>query len=191
MNTCPKIADYPYPALDPEADKLFKQARALQKQEEAKPFDDHDHNEIVKLYTLAVEKGHYKAMNNLALLYEVGYYIPEDGKMALALYKKMEALALPEGYINMADSYKRGLADLSSDDRKYKKYLKKAAETGHPRAQFLYAKTLYSPSPETMKEAKKWLDCALDQDYADAAFSLANYEENFGTEARALQYYSE
>jgi len=187
MNTCPKIADYTYPTAEPEVDKLFQKARALQKQEEAKPFEDHDHSEIVRLYTLAAEKSHWKAMNNLALLYEAGYYIPEDEKKALALFKKMEEMGIPEGYINLASAHEDGLAGLSTNPKQIKKYLIKAAEIGHPRAQFLYGKELLYP--ETIKEAKKWLDCALQQDYDDAAFYLAILEENDGAEDAALQYY--
>ena len=185
MNTCPKIADYTYPPLDPEADKIFKKARALQKQVE--PYKDGHHQEIVALYTQAANKGHYKAMNNLGILYGVGAFIPEDESQALALYKKMEKIGVPEGFINMASAYKDGLADISPNKKKYKAYLKKAAETGHPRGQFLYGELLYYPN--TIKDAKYWLDCALQQNYADAAFSLANYEKNFGTEAEAFQYY--
>ena len=90
MNTCPKISDYQYPIISPEAEEIFQKGRALQKIEEAKPFDEHDHSEIVRLYTEASKQGHWKAMNNLALLYKVGYFIPENEKLALELFQEME-----------------------------------------------------------------------------------------------------
>ena len=187
MNTCPKIADYHYPVLDPEGEALFQKARALQKQEEAKPFDEHDHKKVIELYTLAINKGHYKAMNNLGILYEVGYFIPEDESQALALFQKMEKIGVPEGFINMASVYKEGLANISPNKKKYKAYLKKAAETGHPRSQFLYGHELLYP--ETIDKGKYWLNCALDQGYADAAFYLADREVVAGRNSEAFQYY--
>ena len=84
MNTCPKIADYTYPPLDPEADKIFKKARALQKQVE--PYKDGHHQEIVALYTQAANKGYYKAMNNLGILYEVGAFIPTSTKFQIVIF---------------------------------------------------------------------------------------------------------
>ena len=187
MTTCPKISDYQYPIASQEAEKIFQKGRALQKTEEAKPFDEQDHAEIVRLYTQAAKLGHWKAMNNLALLYKVGYFIPENEKIALELFKEMERLKVPEGYINMAGAYQEGLAGLSRSKKKYKKYLKKAAETGHPRSQFLYADSI--DYLETEQEAMKWYRCALDQGYADAAFYLAIFEKTDGTEAKAFQYY--
>ncbi|RPU02540.1 hypothetical protein IPC927_12415 [Pseudomonas aeruginosa] len=59
--TCTKEQN---PPLDPEADLWFQQARTYEKQG-----NEANDAEMVRLYQQASERGHYKAINNLAILY--------------------------------------------------------------------------------------------------------------------------
>ncbi len=180
---CPKISDYHYPTTSDEVEALFQQARILQKQEKAKPFKEHDHSEIVRLYSLAASQGHWKAMNNLGVLYAVGYFIPQDKKKAKNLFKSMMDMGVPEGYINMA-KYASG--------RERRRYLQKAAEKGHPRSQYIYAISLYKTKQKSnIKIGEQWMQCAFENGYADAAFSLGVDAKSDGNHAQAYGYYKQ
>lgn len=180
---CPKMSDYHYPTASDKAETLFRQARTLQKQEEAKPFEEHDHSEVVRLYDLAASQGHWKAMNNLGVLYAVGYFIPQDKKKAKALFKSMMDMGVPEGYINMA-KYASG--------RERRKYLQKAAEKGHPRSQYIYAISLYKTKEKNnIKIGEQWMQCAFENGYPDAAFSLGVDAESDGNDVQAYDYYKQ
>ncbi|MFO2171356.1 hypothetical protein QOU18_29150, partial [Pseudomonas aeruginosa] len=54
--------------LDPQADAWYREAVALAKPDTLRPWD-----RIVDLYSKAVERGHWKAMHNLASLYRTGW----------------------------------------------------------------------------------------------------------------------
>ncbi|HCE4264807.1 TPA: sel1 repeat family protein, partial [Pseudomonas aeruginosa] len=60
---CVSEKDY-LPPLDLQADAWYREAVALAKPDTLRPWD-----QIVDLYSKAVERGHWKAMHNLANLY--------------------------------------------------------------------------------------------------------------------------
>jgi hypothetical protein len=71
--TCTHEADH-LPALDPNAEKLFRYARFLQKQEGPKDFDN-----IVRYYRIAAAHGHYKTNGNAQLLIRQGLVVSPEG----------------------------------------------------------------------------------------------------------------
>ncbi|MCE2592273.1 sel1 repeat family protein, partial [Pseudomonas aeruginosa] len=74
------------PPLDPQADAWYREAVALAKPDTLRPW-----GRIVDLYSKAVERGHWKAMHNLANLYRTGWPggVEKDTQKALDLYQKM------------------------------------------------------------------------------------------------------
>ncbi|MGV2770679.1 UNVERIFIED_CONTAM: hypothetical protein O1L33_16165, partial [Pseudomonas aeruginosa] len=69
------------PPLDPQADAWYREAAALAKPDTLRPW-----GRIVELYSKAVERGHWKAMHNLASLYRTGWPggVEKDTQKALA-----------------------------------------------------------------------------------------------------------
>ena len=83
---------------------MFQHARRLEKQEEAKPFKEQDYREVLHAYHIAANKGHWKAMNNLGILYDVGYVVPENRQKAKALFSSMVDLGVSEGCKRLANT---------------------------------------------------------------------------------------
>ncbi len=86
------------PPLDPQADAWYREAVALAKPDTLRPW-----GRIVDLYSKAVERGHWKAMHNLANLYRTGWPggVEKDTQKALDLYQKMIDLEVPQGFYDM------------------------------------------------------------------------------------------
>ena len=72
------------PKPDAEADQWFKTAHAYEKSGNEALFP-----EMVRLYEKAAERNHYKAMNNLAVIYAFGEGADQD--MGRALLAKVPA----------------------------------------------------------------------------------------------------
>ena len=174
--SCPKLDKSRYPKIDPEADALFQKAY---KADDVAPRVI-SQEEVVKLYQQAAEKGHWVAMNNLAVSYYQGYGIKQDEKKALYWYQQIEKFDIPEGYTNMATVYRKGIG-VKSDEKRAVAYMDKAAQLGDPDAQFMVGKYLYSPLGRK-PDAYKILHCAIEQGHRKAAFELAlhyDVDENF------------
>lgn len=180
--TCALEKDH-NPPLDAEADKYFQAARQLEKTNGWE-----DWPKIVELYNKAIEKNHWKAMNNLAIHYRKGEYargdkmdhqtgIKKDPAKALALYAKMVDLNVPMGYYNMAIAIGRGeVPNAKRTDGGL--YMMKAAELGYPMAQVAlgnyYAFGL--PRAEQRSDiAEQYFKCAGKQDNAEALIEVASF----------------
>ncbi|WP_082061143.1 tetratricopeptide repeat protein [Pseudomonas sp. MRSN 12121] len=158
------------PPLDQQADQWFQQARTLSRKRPA------DWSKVAELYQQAVEKGHWKAMHNLAELYLRGDGVAKDTNKAIDLYLKMIQLQVPLGYYDMSTMTKRGLGVVQSD-RTAMQFLIKSADMGGPQAQtrigYIY---IYEKNKDPI--GISYLKCAERQDYADAAYKLGTYYES-------------
>ncbi len=188
--TCVNEADH-LPALDPQGDRWFKQARDLQNASGEK-----DYNVIASLYRQAVEKNHYKAMINLQNLLYQGLADPVSGKAApeevIALAEKMMQLNIPAGYYAMGHYLEVGYG-VERDKAASLAYFRKSADMGSPEGQYVIGKLLltgqfedtdnpdpyrvkFKPNPAYRPEiGTAMLSCAANQGHGEAAGWLASW----------------
>ena len=182
------------PPLDQEAEQWFQQARALEKVNGWQ-----DWPQIINLYEKAIAKNHWKAMYNLAGLYRVGRWgpnqsvaVPEDINKMLGLYAKMMHLGVPLGYYSWAISIKKGyVTDANKTDAA--SYMQKAAELGNPLAQVSIGNYYSFSLPKGQQRddlADQYFKCAGAQDNPEAIMQVADfYKISRGNKALATFYY--
>ncbi|MDU4630556.1 MAG: tetratricopeptide repeat protein, partial [Pseudomonas aeruginosa] len=145
---------------------------------------------IVELYSKAVERGHWKAMHNLANLYRTGWPggVEKDTQKALDLYQKMIDLEVPQGFYDMGAMIgnRAGVKNPATDGLTF---LDKAASLGNPPALTELGK-LYIYVAKKKDLGLAYTHCAASQGYAPANYELGAYykivEHNF---PKALVYY--
>ncbi|MFV9490164.1 tetratricopeptide repeat protein [Pseudomonas aeruginosa] len=173
------------PPLDPQADAWYREAVALAKPDTLRPW-----GRIVDLYSKAVERGHWKAMHNLANLYRTGWPggVEKDTQKALDLYQKMIDLEVPQGFYDMGAMIgnRAGVKNPATDGLTF---LDKAASLGNPPALTELGK-LYIYVAKKKDLGLAYTHCAASQGYAPASYELGAYykivEHNF---PKALGYY--
>jgi TPR repeat protein len=194
--TCAYEADK-LPKLDPEADKLFKRARWLQKKNLIKK--DRSVNPVVeRLYRIAAAWGHDKANHNLAIMLMKGQstatdLITKPVELAEDLIKR----GIPQGYYDMGVLLDRGYG-VTRDPKAALVYFRKAADLGNPEAQYYVAEKLqhsaevYSVPWEVGNQMKR---CAAEQGHKDAAKYSGNdissevSHNRKGTYTEAVKYF--
>ncbi|MFO6373717.1 tetratricopeptide repeat protein, partial [Pseudomonas aeruginosa] len=173
------------PPLDPQADAWYREAVALAKPDALRPW-----GRIVDLYSKAVERGHWKAMHNLANLYRTGWPggVEKDTQKALDLYQNMIDLEVPQGFYDMGAMIgnRAGVMNPATDGLSF---LNKAASLGNPPALTELGK-LYIYVAKKKDLGLAYTHCAASQGYAPASYELGAYykivEHNF---PKALGYY--
>lgn len=171
------------PPLDPEADKYFKEAVALEKTNGWE-----DWPKIVHLYEKAIEKNHWKAMYNLAGHYKTGEYgrndevdhptaVKKDTDKMVALHYQMVKLEVPLGYYTFAMDINNGYVR-DADKKSAALYFGKAVELGYPLALVsrgnYYAFSL--PRGEQRYDiAEQYFKCAGKQDNTKALIEVADF----------------
>ncbi len=162
--------NHPEPPLDPEADKWFKEARRLEKLQ-GQP---RDYQLMAELYQKAVEKKHWKAMYNLSTFYDVGLGVEKSAEKSIALANDLIAMDVSAGYAAMGSLYSTGLG-VPKDMKKAESYFYEAAIRGHASIQTYLGDRLIFKHDGREEEGKHLLECALQQEYWEAANKLSAY----------------
>ena len=162
---CVRMADH-VPPLPPEADKIFKAARALEKRGDLTP---REKGQVFEGYKKAAEMGHWKAMNSLIACYRS---TSAGSEKALEVADKLIAMNIGSGW------YARHL--IYRDDES----LQKAADLGDPNAQY---KLGMSQDNDVL--GMRYLICAVRQGHGEAAYKIGTYLEMFGNSYMAVEYF--
>lgn len=195
------------PPLDPEADIWYQEALALDTPDLWK--DDRNWPRIIELYTKAAERKHWKAMNNLATLYQTGVWGLKDSKKilvernpnaAITLTEEAMRMGVPLAYAVMGNYYADGFI-VKKDPTAAWAFWQKAADMGSSFAQFTIGRSLNAVLEKDEPERERWsneviglkmLECAFAQGNGDAAEALGiEYDVIQKDKPRALHYFHE
>lgn len=183
--------DQHVPPVDPQAELWFQHALALDDSDVF--FERRDYRKIYQLYTQAAERGHWKAMLNLAALIGSSYPgVPEsDPEVAIRWVEKAMQLGVADAYDVMGAYHQRGLVKGGNATSAYA-FFQRAADMGSPSAlTFLGDKlggTYDAPGDfwGNRPIAIEMLQCAVAQGHGDAAYELGFYRQSgYSAEAKA------
>jgi TPR repeat protein len=170
--TCTHQADH-LPPLDPQADKLFRYARYLEKKEGAKDFND-----VARYYRIAAAYDHYKANQNLQSLLSQGLAdSPNAPTETVDLAMQLIKQGIPSGYYDIGHYLETGYG-LKPDADAALHYFRKAADLGNPEAQYYVGDKLL-PNENAPDIGRQMLACAADQGFGQAA-SLLGIDQKTG-----------
>ena len=172
---CTRMADR-LPPLPPEADKIFKAARALEKRGN---LTLREKGEVFNGYKKAAEMGHWKAMNNLIACY---MSTSAGSEKALEVSAQLIAMNVPRGWYVRSLLYRGISADLANE------YLHKAADLGDPDAQYALGYHYLYPEDRDIL-GLRYLVCAARQGHGQAAYEIGKYLEIFKNYYMAVEYY--
>ncbi len=182
---CKPLDKFLSPVLDKEAEKDFQQAFEM----ETPKGIPIDFKEVARLYQRAADKGHWKAMNNLSILYLRGLGVEQSEEQSVALDKMMAALNIPEGHMALGLSVDEGRGGLKGGREKALEHYAAAAKQGHPRAQTIVGKHLLYDLAKK-EQGLALMECALSQKYGEAAWELGAYYFK-KDDAKTVHYYRE
>ncbi|MGU2316349.1 tetratricopeptide repeat protein [Pseudomonas aeruginosa] len=162
------------PPVDPQADDWFLRARELERQN----IEAHD-AEMVRLYQMAADRGHYKAMLNLAGLYSRGTAVPRDESKAVDLVEQALKLNAPHAFYTMGVMLQQGIG-VRQDEAAALSYFRRAADLGNRYGQQAIGEAIRDafikqPEPEKGRGysiAIKMLECSLAQGLAESGYTL-------------------
>ena len=170
--------DQHVPPVDPQAELWFQQALALDNPDIY--YDKRDYPKIYQLYVQAADRGHWKAMLNLASLILSDYPgVPQhDPEAAIGWVEKAMQLGVADAYDMMGTYHQNGMIKGGDATSAYA-FFQRAADMGSPSAQtflgFKMSGSYDSPDGEFWGNATigmQMLQCALAQGYGDAAYEL-------------------
>jgi uncharacterized protein len=194
------------PPLDPQAEAWYQEAVVLDTPDLWK--DDRNWPRIIELYTKAAERKHWKAMTNLATLYQTGVWglkdanrvlVPRNSNAAMVLTEDGMRLGIPLAYAVMGNYYADGFV-VKHDASASWAFWQQAADMGSSYAQFTIGRSLLTSqdAPDRNRCANipiglKMLECAFAQGNGDAAAELGYFyrNDNYKDNARALHYLHE
>jgi TPR repeat protein len=158
------------PPLEPEAERMFLRAREIQR----RPYPSGvEREEAFNLYKQAAQRGHWRAMTNLAACYAEGYGTPHSITSADDVYNEMMKRGIPMGFYgkHLLTAQGRGVPQ---DNAEAMRLLHKAANLGSPQAQYKLGE-YYLFKEFRQRQGLAYHICALRQGYADSARIVGNY----------------
>lgn len=173
------------PPLHPEAERIFQQARTLQR----KPYlSDVEKEEVFKLYKKAADLGHWRAMSNLVGCYIDGYGTKPSVTTANDLLDRMMEKGIPMGFYGKHLLVGQGRGVIEDEDEA-DRLLHKAADLGNPQAQYKLGEYYIYPESRD-RQGLEYHICAARQGYAQSVHAIGAYlaiiDENY---LMAAEYY--
>lgn len=167
------------PPFDQESDLWFQRARALEKAD-----DENNDDEMIRLYQQASQRGHYKAMLNLAILYAHGRSVKVNRSKAVDLVEKAMKMQSAHAFYLMGIMLEQGVG-VKTDKIAALSYFRKSADMGNKYGQFATGEAIrdavIKEDESTRKRgyeiAVQMLDCSLSQGYVDAGYTLGLHYE--------------
>jgi hypothetical protein len=157
------------PAAIADSDVVFKYARWLQKNNQLKQ-DPATDVQVGRLYRIAAENGHVKAVINLQNDSLRGKYSIRSHEH-LRFSQALIDADVATGYYFVSLFLKSGIADLKQDTEMSLRYLRKAADEGSAQAQYEIGDAL-APSSRAPDVARLMRRCAAEQGHGRAARAL-------------------
>ena len=169
------------PPFDVESDVWFQRARALEKAD-----DENNDAEMIRLYQQASERGHYKAMLNLAILYAHGRSIKTNRRKAVDLVEKAMKMQSAHAYYLMGIMLEQGVG-VKPDKIAALSYFRKSADMGNKYGQYATGEAIRDAvvkEEESIRQrgyaiAVQMLECSLSQGYVEAAYLLGRHYRTF------------
>lgn len=167
------------PPMDPQAELWFQQALALDDPDLY--YQKRDYAKIYQLYVQAAERGHWKAMLNIATLIRSNNPgVPEhDPEVAIEWIERAMKLGVPDAYDMMGVYHQNGLIK-GGDATTAFAFFQRAADMGSPSAMAFLGEKLDATYDDSDGEfwgnlpvATQMLECAVAQGYGDAAEELS------------------
>jgi len=184
--TCIHEADV-LPPRDPEADKLYRHARWLYKNNRLKE-DPAKYPEMERLLRIATAWGHDKANLELRLMISRGRALSNDPvKESLDLTEDLIRRGIPSGYYDMGRYLETGMG-VERNPELALKYYRKSADMGSPFGQYLVGEKL-APIDMAPDIARQMWRCAAEQGYGAAAEELGIDFQNDKLYPEALEAY--
>ncbi|MBC3932695.1 SEL1-like repeat protein [Undibacterium curvum] len=190
------------PAIDPQAERWYQEAEGMR---DPKFWNDEiDWSRVITLYRQAAERKHWKAMIDLATLYQDGIWdgdkplVERQPQAAMALTEEAMRLGIPLAWAVMGNYYRSGFLVPVNPTAAWA-FWQRAADMGSPYAQTRIGKSLQTTvdQPEKLYWANRkiglqMLECAFAQGDGNAAYELGlQYEAILKDNAKALHYYHE
>jgi len=175
------------PAASADSDVLFKYARWLQKNNQLKQ-DPATDVQVGRLYRIAAENGHVKAIINLQNDSLRGKF-KLQGDEHLRFSQALIDADVATGYYFVSLFLKNGIADLKLDVEMSLRYLRKAADEGSAQAQYEIGEAL-APSDRAPEVARQMRRCAAEQGQGPAARALGvdlKYAKHYREALEAFQ----
>ncbi|GHD59585.1 SEL1-like repeat protein [Jeongeupia chitinilytica] len=177
------------PELDPDADKLYRYARWLTKNQVEKE-DPTRYPEMERLYRIATAHGHYKANLELRKLIGEGHAFSDNpAKETIDLTQVLIDRGIPGGYYDMAIYLGRGYG-VKQDSDLARQYYRKAADLGDPDAQYFVGDKLTDlDSDVAYTVGREMTKCAGEQGHGEAAVSYGIYMKNQKKYSEAVKFF--
>jgi hypothetical protein len=157
------------PEASPELDEIFNYARWMQKGNMLKQDSGVD-TEIERLYRIAAESGHYKAIINLQGGARRGQF-KLRGAEHLRFSQELIDADIATGYYFVGTFLQRGAAGLKKDPETALRYIRMAADKGNAQAQYHVGRHL-KPIDIAPAIAIQMYRCAAEQGHGEAALDL-------------------
>ncbi|WP_260463913.1 sel1 repeat family protein [Burkholderia sp. Bp8963] len=166
------------PPVDPQAEMWFQQALVLDNPDVY--YGQRDFAKVYQLYHQAADRGHWKAMLNLASLILTDYAgVPEhDPEKAIQWVEKAMRLGVPDAYDVMGTYHQNGLVKGGDATSAYA-FFQRAADMGSPSAMAFLGEKMDAAHDDpssgfwaNLPVATQMLECAFAQGFGDAAEEL-------------------